>query len=398
MNADPKFIAPAARIADRMRDIEPFHVVEIFNRVGELERAGHSVITLCIGEPDFPTPQPMLDAAAKALQARRFPYTASLGVPELRAAIAQFYLDRYQVNIAPERIAVTAGASAALLLTMGVLINPGDEVLLTDPGYPCNHQFIRAMGGKPVGVSVDSGSGYQLDAALIEKHWTSNTVAALVASPANPTGTMIHSDAMADLISAVHGRGGRLIVDEIYLALSYGTQASSALSLSDDVFIINSFSKYFQMTGWRLGWIVAPSAYVRAIEKLSQNLFIANSAIAQHAALAGFAPSTLEILEARRKEFQSRRDYLIPALKELGFGIPVTPEGAFYVYADCSKFTGDSYRFAWDLLEKAHVAVTPGIDFGTFHAERHIRFSYCASIKQLHEGVARIARYLAHQP
>ncbi len=398
MNADPKHLAPAARIAQRMDEIAPFHVVELFNRVGELERAGHTVINLCIGEPDFPTPQPMLDAAAKALQSGRFPYTASLGIPALRLAIAQFYCDRYQVKIAPERIAVTAGASAALLLTMGVLINPGEQVLLTDPGYPCNHQFIRVMGGKPVGVPVGSDSGYQLNAALIEKNWSADTVAALVASPANPTGTMIHADIMADLIAAVRSRGGRLIVDEIYLALSYGRAATTALSLSDDVFIINSFSKYFQMTGWRLGWIVAPSAYVRSIEKLSQNLFISNSAIAQHAALAGFEPGTLALLETRRKEFQARRDYLIPALKELGFGIPVTPEGAFYVYADCSKFTNDSYRFAWDLLEQAHVAVTPGIDFGAFHAERHVRFSYCASIEQLREGVARIKRNLAHQP
>ena len=394
MNADPKHLAPAARIAQRMDEIAPFHVVEIFNRVGELERAGHSVINLCIGEPDFPTPQPMLDAAAKALQSGRFPYTASLGIPELRRAIAQFYWDRYQLKIPPERIAVTAGASAALLLTMGVLINPGEQVLLTDPGYPCNHPFIRMMGGKPVGVPVDSGSGYQLTSALIEKHWAADTVAALVASPANPTGTMIHADEMADLIAAVQGRGGRLIVDEIYLALSYGRKAITALSWSDEIFVINSFSKYFQMTGWRLGWIVAPSAYVKAIERLSQNLFIANSAIAQHAALAGFEPGTLALLEGRRKEFQARRDYLIPALKELGFGIPVTPEGAFYIYADCSKFTADSYRFAWDLLEKAHVAVTPGIDFGVHHAERHVRFSYCASLKQLRDGVARIKRYL----
>ena len=391
MNADPKRFA---RIANRMNDIAPFHVVEIFNRVGELQRAGHSIINLCIGEPDFPTPQPMLDAAAKALQSGRFPYTPSLGIAELREAIANFYSDRYQVKIAPERIAVTAGASAALLLVMGVLINPGDQVLLTDPGYPCNHQFVRAMGGKPIGVPVDSSSGYQLNAALIEKNWNPNTVAAVVASPANPTGTMIHQDAMADLIGAVHRRSGRLIVDEIYLALSYGETATTALSLSDEVFIVNSFSKYFQMTGWRLGWIVAPSAYIPAIERLSQNLFISNSAIAQHAALAGFESATLEILETRRKEFQARRDYLIPALKELGFGIPVTPEGAFYVYADCSKFAADSYRFAWDMLEKSGVAVTPGVDFGVYHAERHVRFSYCASLEQLREGIARIGSYL----
>jgi aspartate/methionine/tyrosine aminotransferase len=205
---------------------------------------------------------------------------------------------------------------------------------------------------------------------------------------------MIHADEMAKLIAAIHSRGGRLIVDEIYLALTYGTAAKTALALSDEIFVINSFSKYFQMTGWRLGWIVAPSAYVKAIERLAQNLFISNSAIAQHAALAGFEPGTLQILESRRKEFQTRRDYLIPALKELGFGVPITPEGAFYVYADCAKFSDDSYGFARDLLEQAHVAVTPGIDFGNHHAARHVRFSYCASLEQLREGIARIKRYL----
>ena len=395
MNADPKTFPQNIRIAQRMADIAPFHVVELFKRVGELQQAGHHVINLCIGEPDFPTPQPMLDAAAAALSIGRFPYTPTLGIAPLREAIAKFYSDRYQVVIAPERVIVTAGASGALLLAMGVLLNPGDEVLLTDPGYPCNQQFVRVMGGVPLGVPVDSSSGYQLNAELVNKHWTEKTVATLVASPANPTGTMINAGDMRDLIAAVGARGGRLIVDEIYLALHYGGQATSALALSDEVFVINSFSKYFQMTGWRLGWMIAPGAYVREIEKLAQNLFISNSAIAQHAALAGFAPSTLTLLEERRAEFKARRDYLIPALRELGFAVPIEPEGAFYVYADCSKFTGDSYNFCWDLLEKAHVAITPGIDFGRHRANQHVRLSYCTGIDELKEGVVRIKRYLS---
>ncbi|MEO6022045.1 MAG: pyridoxal phosphate-dependent aminotransferase [Burkholderiales bacterium] len=395
MNADTKHFTPNLRIAQRMAEIAPFHVVELFNRVGELERAGHHVVNLCIGEPDFPTPQPMLDAAAAALKIGRFPYTASLGMPELRLAIAKFYLDRYNVVVTPERVVVTAGASGALLLTMGVLVNAGETVLLTDPGYPCNQQFVRMMGGVPFAIPVDSSTGYQLNTDLVNKHWTADTVAALVASPANPTGTMINANAMGKLIAAVASKGGRLIVDEIYLALNYGEAATSALTLSDEVFIINSFSKYFQMTGWRLGWLIAPSGYVREIEKLAQNLFISNSTIAQHAALASFAPETLELLEARRHEFKARRDYLIPALQDLGFGVPVVPEGAFYVYADCSRFTKDSYRFCWDLLEKAHVAVTPGIDFGSHRAAHHMRFSYCTAIEELKEGVARIKHYLA---
>ena len=399
MNADPKHLTRNPHIAQRMAEIAPFHVVELFNRVGELERLGHHVVNLCIGEPDFPTPQPMLDAAAAALKIGRFPYTPSLGTPELRLAIAKFYLDRYNVIVAPERVIVTAGASGALLLTMGVLVNAGEKVLLTDPGYPCNQQFVRVMSGVPVGIPVDSGTGYQLNTELVNNHWDADTVAALVASPANPTGTMINIDAMRKLIAAVAGKGGRLIVDEIYLALNYGEAATSAITLSDDVFVINSFSKYFQMTGWRLGWLIAPSGYVRDIEKLAQNLFISNSTIAQHAALAGFTPQTLDLLEARRREFKARRDYLIPALQDLGFGVPVVPEGAFYVYADCSRFTKDSYNFCWDLLEQAHVAITPGIDFGSHRAAQHVRFSYCTAIDELKEGVARIKRFLGnYQP
>jgi aspartate/methionine/tyrosine aminotransferase len=390
MNADPKRLAPAARIAQRMDEIAPFHVVELSNRVGELKRAGHMVINLCIGEPDFPTPQPMLDAAAKALQSGRFPYTDSLGIPELRRAIAQFYWHRYQVKIAPERIAVTAGASAALLLTMGVLINPGEQVLLTDPGYPCNHQFIRVMGGNPVGVPVDSGSGYQLNAALIEQHWTADTVAALVASPANPTGTMIHADAMSDLIAAVQRRGGRLIVDEIYLALSYGREATTALSQSDDLFIVNSFSKYFQMTGWRLGWMVVPEALVPAIERLAQNLYICPSTIAQHAAIACFEPGSIAEYERRRAEFRSRRDFLVPALNALDLPVPVAPDGAFYAWADCSRHSASSWDFAFDLMRRAHVAITPGRDFGRHGTERMVRLSYASSMAHLQTAVERL--------
>ncbi len=384
----------SAHIASRMRAIQPFHVVELFTRVRELEQSGAHVINLCIGEPDFPTPQPIVEAARAALQAGKFGYTPSMGTSALRAAIAAFYERRYGVKLAPERICVTAGASGALMLTMGVLVNPGERVLLTDPGYPCNFQFVRAVNGEPVGVPVGSDSHYQLTAQLIESNWNADTVAALIASPANPTGTIVPPARMREILAKVAHLGGRLIVDEIYQGLTYDAEPTTVLSLSEDVFVINSFSKYFQMTGWRLGWLVMPPDYAREVEKLAQNLYISNSSIAQDAALAAFTPDSISIAEARRHEFHLRRDYLIGALRELGFAVPVTPEGAFYLYADCSRFTDDSYRFAWDALEAARVAIAPGIDFGAHRANRHVRVSYCTSLAELEEGVARLKRFL----
>jgi aspartate/methionine/tyrosine aminotransferase len=394
MNKHLENASSVFRVAQRMAEIEPFHVVELFNRCGELSAAGHRVVNLCIGEPDFPTPEPIVEAARQCLERGRFPYTPSLGIAPLRQAISRFYNERFAVGVPPERIIVTAGASGALLLTMGVLVDPGDEVLLTDPGYPCNFQFVRALNGVPIGVPVESDSRYQLTAELIGSRWTPRTIAALIASPANPTGAIVPHGELQRMIDRVSALGGRLIVDEIYQGLTYGSEPSTALSLSDEVFVINSFSKYFQMTGWRLGWMVVPSAYAREIEKLAQNLYISNSTIAQHAALGAFTPQALAIAEARRAEFHARRDFLIPELEKIGFGIPITPEGAFYVYADCSKFTDDSYGFAWEVLEKAHVAMTPGVDFGIHQAARHVRLSYCTSLDDLAEGLARLKRFL----
>jgi aspartate/methionine/tyrosine aminotransferase len=377
-----------------MSEIKAFEVVEIFTRVGELERAGHHVVTLCVGEPDFPTPQPILDAAKRAIERGRFPYTPTLGIAPLREAIAKFYQTRYGVSVAPERIIVTPGGSGALLLSMGVLVNPGERVLMTDPGYPCNLQFVRAVNGVPVGIPVGSDTHYQLTPELIEQHWNGDTVAALIGSPANPTGNIVLPDTLREVVHKVAALGGRLIVDEIYQGLTYGVEVGTVLSMSEDVFVINSFSKYFQMTGWRLGWLVAPRGYVREVEKLAQNLFISNSAIAQYAALAAFTPETIAIAEARRSEFQARRDYLMSALPALGFDIPVVPEGAFYVYADCAKLTDDSHRFCWDVLERALVAIAPGTDFGSYQGKSHLRFSYCTSLEDLREGMARLKRYL----
>jgi aspartate/methionine/tyrosine aminotransferase len=285
---------------------------------------------------------------------------------------------------------VTPGASAALQLVMAALVNPGDRVLMADPGYPCNRNFVYLVNGEPVGIPVTAASGYQPSLQQIEMHWSQDTAALLVASPSNPTGTLLDAETLQAMHDFTSAQGGALVVDEIYHGLVYGESAATALAVSEDVFVINSFSKYFGMTGWRLGWLVAPLDMVPEIDKLAQNLFLAAPTLAQHAALRAFDADNLEILEMRREVFRERRDYLLPALRELGFEIPVTPAGAFYLYADCSCFTDDSYAFSQRLLEEAGVAITPGLDFGNFRPERHVRFAYTTSLENLQEGVRRL--------
>jgi aspartate/methionine/tyrosine aminotransferase len=383
-----------AAICRRMRDIAPFQVMELLTRARQLEATGRSIVHMEVGEPDFPTPPQITEAAAEFVRRGQVFYTPALGIPELREAIARFYAERHGIEIAPERIAVTAGASAALLLALGVLLDAGDEWLLPDPGYPCYRHFVRMLEGVPRPLFVDAQTDYQPTVEQVLRHWSPRTKGLLVASPSNPTGTMIPPAAMAGLAACIGERGGALLVDEIYHGLTYGCDAETALSLSDEVFVINSFSKYFGMTGWRLGWLVAPPRFVREIEKLAQNLFISPSAPAQYAALAAFRPQTLDVLEERRAEFRSRRDFLLPALRELGFRIAAEPHGAFYLYADCSVFAADSARLAAELIEHAGVAITPGIDFGNNAPQRHVRFAYTVSREKLEEGVARLARHL----
>ena len=383
-----------ARVAGRMEAIEPFHVMELLARARSLEAEGRSIVHMEIGEPDFPTPRPVCEAGIRALEQGELFYTPALGLAALRDKISGYYRTRHGIDVPPSRIVVTSGASGALLLTIAVLVDPGREVLMADPGYPCNRHFVRLMEGEAVAVAVGPDSNYQLTPELVEQHWSRRTSAVLVATPANPTGTLIAPDALGAMAKLASARGGVLIVDEIYHGLTYDGDATTALALSDDVFVINSFSKYFNMTGWRLGWMVAPERYVREIDKLSQNVYLSAPTPSQYAALAAFGPATLKILEARRAEFKARRDYLVPALRALGFDIPGMPQGAFYVYAGCSAFTPDSFAFAHELLEKAGVAITPGIDFGAHAAERHVRFAYTNSIERLKEGVARIERFL----
>ena len=382
------------RLANRMAHIAPFEVMEIQTIARALERQGKDVIHMEIGEPDFATPQPIIDAAVKALNDRPMFYTSALGIAPLREAIAHFYFNKYHVNISPDRIIVTAGSSAALLMTMGVLLNAGDEVLLADPSYPANRHFIRAMEGVPKTIPVGAESDYQLAARHIAANWGERSVAALVASPSNPTGTIVAPEELRRIHAEVTSRGGTLIVDEIYQGLTYGVAPSTALSIADDMFVINSFSKYFQMTGWRLGWLVVPPAYVREVEKLAQNLFISPSAPAQYAALAAFDAETINIVEQRRIELQARRDFLMPALRSIGFEIPVEPQGAFYIYARCDKLDPDSLLLSRRILHDAHVAVTPGKDFGSSAPEKHIRIAYTQTIPRLAQAIERISHQL----
>ena len=381
-------------IAARMSAIQPFHVMALLARARELEAAGRSIVHMEIGEPDFVTPQPVIDAGMQALAEGRTHYTPSVGLPALRERIAAFYTERYGVTVASQRVVITPGASAALQLVMAVLVNPGDTVLMADPGYPCNRNFVFLLNGEPLGIPVDASTQYQPDVQQVRAAWRDNVSALLVASPSNPTGTLLGPDALRALHAEVAARDASLVVDEIYHGLTYDAPAATALSISDDIFVINSFSKYFGMTGWRLGWLVAPQDVVPEIDKLAQNLFLAAPTLAQYAALTAFEPQNIAILEERREVFQQRRDYLLPALRELGFRIPTTPGGAFYLYADCSRFTDDSYAFSQQLLEDAGVAITPGIDFGVHNPEQHVRFAYTTSLENLQEGVRRLRTFV----
>ena len=376
--------------ASRLANIAPFHVMELLTRARALEAEGRDIIHMEVGEPDFPTPAPIIAAAQQSIAGGRMYYTPALGLPELREAIAGFYEKRYGISVPASRIAITSGASGALALALACLVEPGSEWLLTDPGYPCNRHFVRTYEGIPVDIPVDATSNFQPTVEHLQQHWNERTRGALFASPANPTGTMLSAAEILSLAEFTRARHGQLIIDEIYHGLTYEDDAPTALAAGDDIFVIQSFSKYFQMTGWRLGWMVVPEQYVRDIEKLAQNLFISPSTPAQYAALAAFSPETIDILESRRNEFRRRRDFLAPTLESLGFKLSARPQGAFYIYADCSALTTSSARFANELLEQAGVAATPGLDFGKHAPEQHLRFAYTTNVERLAEAAERI--------
>jgi len=388
------------RVTQRAERIEPFYVMEVAKAASTLARevAGSErpMIFLNIGEPDFTAPHLVQEAAARAIRSGATQYTNALGLESLRERISGWYRDRFDVDVPARRIVITAGASAALQLACLALIEAGDEMLLPDPSYPCNRHFVSAAEGTAVMIPTTADERFQLTAAKVEAAWGDKTRGVLLASPSNPTGTSIAPDELRRIHEVVQRRGGITLIDEIYLGLSYDEKfGHTALALDDQIISINSFSKYFNMTGWRLGWMVVPEALVPVVERLAQNLFICASTIAQYAALACFEPESITEYERRRAEFKARRDWFIPQLEALGLPVPVVPDGAFYAWADCGAFAerlgiSGSWDFAFETMKRAHVAVTPGRDFGSFETSRFVRFSTASSMAHLQEAVERL--------
>ncbi|MBP2435593.1 aminotransferase class I/II-fold pyridoxal phosphate-dependent enzyme [Microbacterium amylolyticum] len=382
------------QIAQRALDAEPFYAMSIGQRAAELQVQGIDVVRLSLGEPDFGAPHEVRGAMIEAMDGRPLPYTPAMGLPELREAISRFYVDRHSVVIAPSRIMVTSGASAALLVATAVTTNPGDEVVMADPSYPCNRELVKAFGGDVVAVPTTSKTRFQLNEALADGAWTERTTSVMVATPSNPTGTAIAAKDLADICRIARERGAWRIVDEIYLDLqdpdAAGLPAPSVLTIDPDAIVIGSFSKYFGMTGWRLGWVVLPDELTDAAERLAVNFFLCASAPAQLAAVQAFSPSALAACEQRREEFVRRRAIVIDGLERIGLPVAATPDGAFYAYCDVSSLGLDSETFCRQALEDHHVAITPGRDFGTATGATHVRISYAASEGDLREGLRRV--------
>ncbi|MFA7437740.1 pyridoxal phosphate-dependent aminotransferase [Castellaniella sp.] len=383
------------RPADRTRHTVPFYAMEVLKQAQVLAAQGKDIISLGVGEPDFRAPQAVLDALNQATDAGLGGYVEALGLPALRDTLAGYYNQHFGTALDASRVMVTSGASGALLLATMALINPGDEVLMPDPSYPANRNFILAAGGQTRLVPTQATQNYHLCADDIHTHWGPRTRGVLIASPGNPTGTSMNRAALQALIAAVRERGGWIIMDEIYLGLAYDHAPASALTLDDDIVVINSFSKYFHMTGWRLGWLIAPPALIPALERLGASLAICAPSLAQHAALACFTPDTLQIYEQRRQAFQQRRDFLLPAFDTLGLDVLARPDGAFYIFADIRRLGLDSSTFYRQLLHEAGVAAVPGMDFGQAHAAHTVRFSYATGLDRLRQAVDRMAPLLA---
>ena len=392
------------RITQRAQRIEPFYVMEMAKAAqriaAEVKHTDQPMVFLNIGEPDFTAPPLVQEAAERAVRDGRTQYTNALGLEALRERISAWYGSRFDVQVPARRIVVTAGASGALLLACMALIEDGDEVLMPDPSYPCNRHFVSASQGRAVLLATDAAQRFQLSASQVKAHWGPKTRGVLLASPSNPTGTSVAAAELQAIHSVVQQHDGITMVDEIYLGLSYDDAfAQTALAIDDQIISINSFSKYFNMTGWRLGWLVVPDALVPVIERLAQNLFICPSTVSQHAALACFEPESLGVYEDRRAAFKARRDIFIPQLNAMGLSVPVMPDGAFYAWADCREACHrlglkDSWAFAEHLMQHAHVAVTPGRDFGTHSPGDYVRFSTASSLQDLHTAAQRIQRLL----
>ncbi|MCK5359346.1 MAG: aminotransferase class I/II-fold pyridoxal phosphate-dependent enzyme [Gammaproteobacteria bacterium] len=379
-------------MSERAQRIEPFYVMKILQQAQQLESRGQSIIHMEIGEPDFPSAEMIIRAGKQALDNQYTHYTPANGLPELRAAIADSYSD--QAIIDPGRIVVTPGASGALQLVMALLLDPGDGIMLADPGYPCNRHIASLFSAQIQSVAVNEKTDYQLTAELVEKNWQENTRLVLIASPSNPTGTLIPQQELSAIYQLVQKKGASLVVDEIYHSLVYDQQVASALSQGEQVFVINSFSKYYGMTGWRVGWLVMPEGYIESANRLAQNMFLAAPTLSQHAALAALSEETGVELKRRRDIFHQRRDILLPLIEQAGFRVKTVPAGAFYIYADCSAISDDSMKLCDTLLHQAGVAITPGADFGSNKSASYVRFSYANTVENLQEGMRRIQQWL----
>ena len=382
-------------LATRTRDTVTFHAVELLKEASALQRAGIDIISLGVGEPDFTAAPLVVEAMERASRAGHSSYSAPAGLPELREAIAGYYAKHLGVIVDPARVIVTSGASGALMLAAMALVNPGDEVLMPDPCYPPNRNFIGAAGGVTKLIPTTAQNRYQLSSQDIEKHWGPATRGVLIASPSNPTGTSIAREELDRLIRGVHAKQGFVMMDEIYLSLSYDGQKQSALALDDNVIILNSFSKYFNMTGWRLGWMIVPQHMVAPIEKMAASYVICAPTLSQHGAIACFEDESIALFEQRRLAFQKRRDFLVPALESIGIRVPVKPDGAFYIYGDISAHSQDSSIFSSSLLHGARVAAVAGLDFGPAHASNTMRFAYTTNLERLEEAVERMKAYLS---
>jgi aspartate/methionine/tyrosine aminotransferase len=381
-------------LSKRAKELRPFHVMDILAQAKALSQQGKTVYHLEVGEPDFPTAECIINAGIESLKQNKTHYTPALGLTELRESIAEYYHRRFSVKINPRRIIITPGASGAIQLAILCLLDAAENVLLADPGYPCNRNIAQVLAAETISVPVSADSYYQLDANSVAQHWNRHTRAAMVATPSNPTGTIMPVTQLSELCHLVEQKKGHLIVDEIYQGLTYDVEDYTALQYSDDCFVINSFSKYFGMTGWRLGWMVVPENYVDAIDRIAQNLFLAPATMAQYAALTALKAETRAELDARRDVFRQRRDFLLPALEQLGFEVAVKPQGAFYIYANCERFTDDSFSWVKQLLKEQGVAVTPGIDFGDNQANKYVRFAYTQSLEKLEQAVDKIDSFV----
>ncbi|MDN6557163.1 MAG: aminotransferase class I/II-fold pyridoxal phosphate-dependent enzyme [Acidipropionibacterium acidipropionici] len=387
------------KLSRDVADMQPFHALAFGQRADAMEAAGQHVVALSIGEPDFGAPPAVREAMLDVMDGRPLPYTSAFGLPALREAISGFYRDRHGVDVDPARIAITSGASCALVMATAATVDDGDEVILADPSYPCNRELVTSFGGRVVAVPTTAATRYQLDTAAVDRAWSERTTAVMVATPSNPTGTSIPFEQLSAICELARSRGAWRIVDEIYLELADpgadGRAARTVLETDPDAIVVSSFSKYFGMTGWRLGWMVVPETLVDPVERLAMNFFLSASNPAQQAALACFAPETLAICEERRVELGRRRRLVLDGLARIGLPVPVEPDGAFYVYVDVSGTGLDAWQFCEQALDQAHVALTPGRDFGATTADTHVRLSYAASPEELQEGLDRLGRFVA---